>query len=71
MEGRLQPYHLTLIIDESYLHLPAITARLTSTVSQRAIGEIVHVTSFDVAPSLKQTTAWIIDAKQRLSNLVS
>lgn len=68
MEGRLQPYHLAQINNEGYLHLPAITARLTSTDAQIAIGAKFHVTSGDVASSLKQAMIWITDAKQILSS---
>ena len=66
MEGRLYSYYLALISNEIHLHLHAITARFASTVAQIAIGAKVHVTSGDVASSLKQAMTWMTDAKQIL-----
>jgi len=71
MGGRLESYFLAPVANESYLNLPAITARLTSADAQIAIGAKVHVTSGDFVSSLKQTTIWMMDAKQRLLSTVS
>jgi hypothetical protein len=66
MGGRLYQQDLALISNETGVYIPAITARLTSTVAQRVIRAKFQVKSGDVTLSWKQITIWVIVAKQIL-----